>query len=419
MRRIPLHQATLLCSAWSVLLLAKTVPAGAELADAAPDFDDLPANVWVEFEPEYKPLAHGGKHHPVSWNKLVYDSVGGRIINIDRWVDSQHAEGVYIYANALMALDPEANEVEQFSIFEWTREATDTGGYRTIPLPENEQTPTPCPRHPYGNVAFVPGENAVYLSAGANRSAGRYHKSQGQSWPHPNDTWRFEFETRRWKRMEGEQPPPSLSDSMTYVPDRKAIIRWVAQARETWLFDIETHRWSKLETKEQPTLGLRTAMTYDTRRKQILLYGGHVQGRKFNRQGEHLWSLSIEDMTWRRLPDGPPVTGAGWAYAPRHDLILAHRNRAREDRPGERDWGTGEFWMFFPGEKEWVKFESEKPVPNKLYHTLVYDEGRDLFFCHTRPLKWYVMRLDPARLEGVPEAYLKRSEAQNTAGGTQ
>jgi hypothetical protein len=390
------------------LILAASGRTLAQTRDAAPDFDNLPANVWVEFRPEYKPLSHGGEHHPVSWNKLVYDSVGKRIINIDRWTDSRHADGVYIYANSLMALDPDANQVELLSTFEWRKEKLPNGAYRTLPLPENEQTPTPCPRHPYGNVAFVSLENAVYLSGGANQTSRQHYQRLGQTWPHPNDTWRFAFDSGKWEQIEGLQPPPSLSDSMTWVPDRKAIIRWVAEAGEAWIFRLDDHRWSKLETIGQPTLVRRTAMTYDTVRKQVLLYGGQVQGGKLNQQGEQLWSLSIDDMTWRRLPDGPPVTGAGWTYAPRYDVALAHRNLSREDRPGERDWDTGEFWLYFPGEKEWVLFESEKPVPNKLYQTLVYDEGRDLFFCHTRPLKWYAMRLDPARLRGLPETYLKR-----------
>lgn len=409
MKQISFRRNARLSAAWAILCLTGNGQLPAQVGAAAPALDELPANVWIEFQPEYKPLADGGNHQPVSWNKLVYDSVGRRIINIDRWTDPRHVTGTFIYANSLMALDPDATRVELLSTFEWKKESLPGGGYRTFPLPGNEQTPTPCPRHPYGNVAFVPPENAVYLSGGANQSSREHYRRLGQTWPHPNDTWRFAFETGKWERIDGPQPPPSLSDSMTWVPDRKAIIRWVAEARETWLFSLDDHRWSKLDTTGRPTLDRRTAMTYDTSRKQLLLYGGQVTGRPLNEQGAQLWALSIDDTTWRQLPDGPTVTGAGWTYAPKHDLALAHRNRSREDRPGERDWNTGEFWIYLPGEKKWTKFESEKPVPNKLYQTLVYDEGRDLFFCHTRPLKWYVMRLDPARLNGVRDAPEKGS----------
>lgn len=103
-------------------------------------------------------------------------------------------------------------------------------------------------------------------------------------------------------------------------------------------------------------------------------------------------------MKWKRLPDGPPVSAAGWVYAPRHDVVLCHR------KINPDTWETGECWLYYPGEEKWLRVESPKPVPAKLYQTLAYDESRDVFVCHTRPLKWYVMRLNPARLAKPAQA---------------
>ncbi|MCG3179920.1 MAG: hypothetical protein BIFFINMI_02270 [Phycisphaerae bacterium] len=367
---------------------------------------DLEPNVWTEIAPKYMPPPGGGSHHPVSWNKLVYDSVGKRIINIDRWAAPGRIEGTYIYANSLMALDLGKNEIVRLSLFNWKKEASASGGYRTVEMPENKTEPTPLPRHPYGEVAFVPGENAVYLGAGANQTTSSDGKAR-----HPNDTWRFDLAANKWEQVKGEQPPPSLSDCMTFVPDLNAIVRWVSSDEAAWFMDLKTRTWSKKPIADGPRLGLRTAMTYDTRRKQVLLYGGQVLGGPFAAPGPQLWALSVTDLKWKRLPDGPPASAPGWAYAPRHDVALCWR------KVNPKTWDTGECWVYFPGEQKWLKIESPKPVPPKLYQNLTYDESRDAFVCHTRDAKWYVLRLVPAKLNGVPPEYVKRME-QEAAGRT-
>lgn len=367
---------------------------------------DLPPNVWVEISPTYKAAQGGGAHAPVSWNKMVYDSRGRRIINIDRWTAPGRIEGTYIYANSLMALDLGRNEIERLSLFNWKREASAGGGYRTLEMAENRTEPTPLPRHPYGNVAFVPEENAVYLSAGANQTTATGGRAQ-----HPNNTWRFDLAACKWEQVEGQQPPQSLSDSMTYVPDLGAIVRWVSEDQAAWFFDIKTHTWSKKPIKDGPALGLRTAMTYDSKRKQVLLFGGQEPRTSFGTPGRQLWSLSVTDLKWKRLPDGPPVSAAGWVYAARHDVALCYR------KTDPKIWTTGECWVYFPGEEKWVRLESPKPTPAKLYENLAYDESRDVFVYHTRPLKWYVLRLAPAAMKDAPPDYLKRT-GQDAAAAT-
>jgi hypothetical protein len=191
---------------------------------------------------------------------------------------------------------------------------------------------------------------------------------------------------------------------MTYVPDLAAIVRWVASDNAAWFLDLKTRTWSKKPIPNGPRLGLRSAMTYDTKRKQVLLYGGQVLGGPHDVPGAQLWALSVTDLKWARLPDGPADSAPGWAYAPRHDVALCWR------KVNPESWHTGEGWVCFPGEQKWLRLESPKPIPPKLYQNLTYDESRDVFVCHTRPLKWYVMRLAPAKLKGAPQEYVKRME---------
>ena len=151
-------------------------------AGRAADLDKVPANTWVELKftteqpgdhPEEK-----GQWRPVGWNKLVYDPDGKRVLFYDRWVDKKHG-GLTIYGNCLFALDPIAGKIRPIKIDNWNVKRLDKGGYRTMALPENDQEPTPCPRHVYQAFEYVPDLKAVFISNGANQT--RHGAATGNS----------------------------------------------------------------------------------------------------------------------------------------------------------------------------------------------------------------------------------------------
>src|ERR1035438_2765868 len=77
---------------------------------AQADLSSLPTNTWVNVTPPYIGAPHGGNIFPQSWNnKGAFDPTSRRVIVMDRWYDSVHAAS--IYANALMAYDPNVNVV--------------------------------------------------------------------------------------------------------------------------------------------------------------------------------------------------------------------------------------------------------------------------------------------------------------------
>jgi hypothetical protein len=177
-------------------LVALLALVGVSLDARAAQVGKLPANTWVELkytteQPSGGP-AEKGKWRPVGWNKLVYDPDGKRVLFYDRWVDKKHG-GLTIYGNCLFAFDPAAATVKPIKIDHWTKLTTAKGGYRTVALPENDQEPTPCPRHVYHAFEYVPSLKAVFISNGANQSATRGGKVVGHELC--TDTWRLDL---RW-----------------------------------------------------------------------------------------------------------------------------------------------------------------------------------------------------------------------------
>src|SRR5262245_62026301 len=120
-------------------------------SSAAADLTRLPPNTWVKLNyTTEQPADPAAKGHFArqGWNKLVYDPDGKRVLFYDRWIDKKHG-GYTIYGNCRFSFDPAAGRLTPVKIDNWTKKDTKQGGYRTLALPENDQEPTPCPRHVY------------------------------------------------------------------------------------------------------------------------------------------------------------------------------------------------------------------------------------------------------------------------------
>ncbi|MFO7900543.1 MAG: hypothetical protein R6V58_15965 [Planctomycetota bacterium] len=364
------------------------VPLKPARKDPARFTPDLPLNTWVRVEPKYVRPPEGGRHRPAGWNKLVYDPVGERMLYMDRW--STRTRGHSIYANAVMAFDVAANTVTCLKLTNWKRQDTAKGGYRTVPLPANKEEPTPCDRHPYGNLAFVPDRNSLYLSTGANRSALRGNL-RGQSVT--RDTWRYDCAEAKWVQIDESKtkPPGGLEDAMAYDAAHKVIVR-ICRGRATWLLDVETDRWRDAKAKDNPGSGMGAAMCYDSKRERVMVFGGGGKhGAAWNTPHPECYAYSVPRNAWIRLADAPvPVRSMGAAYDAKRDVVLVHTGRGRYPY----------FFGFYdPAKDEWRRLDlpadAKRPVPR--WHTLAYDVAHDVYVRASassgRP-EWWLFRPD-------------------------
>jgi hypothetical protein len=351
----------------------------------APGSPEPAANTWVQVKPKYVPPPSGGQIFPMGWNQMVYDPAGKRLLMMDRWYDEVRRDT--IYANAVVAYDVPTNTAACLKLNNWTREAAG-GGYRTVAMPGNAQDPTPVDRHPYGCLAFVPEQNALYLSGGAN---------QGAPGNHPKDTWKFDLATAKWSQVKSDKDPPNgLDDSMAYDPANKVIVR-SCHGVSTWLLDVQTGQWRDAGAKDNPRTGLGAAMTYDSKRGRMLLYGGPGPNAKnWADPGSKLWSYAVKDNAWKPLADGPvPARAPGLAYDSRHDLVMMRAE------PGAGQ--SAATCLYFPEQDRWQKLDAPAGAaqPPVTYHTLAYDPAHDVFVqgggTWDKP-QWWLFRLAPEKL---------------------
>jgi hypothetical protein len=291
------------------------------------DLERLPANTWVEIaystEQPADP-AHKGRFARQGWNKLVYDPDGRRVLLYDRWVDKKHG-GVTIYGNCLFAFDPAAARLTPLKIDNWTKKDTPKGGYRTLALPENDDEPTPCPRHVYHAFEYVPELKAVFLCNGANQSALR---EDGQLVGHDlcDGLWRLDLKTRKWSRIEARDCPPNrLDDAMAWCPDTRSLV-YAGYNRQLWIFDVEKRQWRKARTSPPARPAFGQEIVYDpSRRRMLIAGGGALDAWKKGKASEfrELFAFDPKTETLRRLADAPTALYASHlAYDPEHEVFV-------------------------------------------------------------------------------------------------
>lgn len=351
----------------------------------APGSPELAPNTWVQVKPKCVAPPSGGQHFPMSWNQMVYDPVGKRLLMMDRWYDEIRKDT--IYANAVLAFDVPANTATCLKLTNWKREAAG-GGYRTAAMAENEKEPTPVDRHPYGCLAFVPEQNALYLSGGANQSA---------PGGHPQDTWKFDLAAGKWAQVKSDKNPPNgLDDCMAYDPVNQVIVR-SCHGQSTWLLDVKSGQWRDGGAKDNPRCGMGAAMVYDSKRGRMLLYGGPGRNAKdWAQPGTEFWAYTVKENGWTRLPDGPVAARApGLAYDSRHDAVMMRTE------PGQGQ--SAATCLYFPEQNRWLRLETPAGAAQPLatYHALACDPAHDVFVqgggTWDKP-QWWLFRLAPEKL---------------------
>jgi hypothetical protein len=370
--------------------------ASASLCHAA-GVNDLPPNRWVEIRYTTKQPAGAtekGSFARQGWNKIIYDPDGKRVLLYDRWVDKKHGGGT-IYGNCLFAFDPAAATMTPLKIDNWTKKDVKDGGYRTLALPENDDEPTPCPRHVYHGFEYVPELKALFLCNGANQTAlNRAGKLVGHDLC--DGTWRLDLKTSKWTRIDSKLCPPNvLDDSMAYCPDIKSIV-YAGSRRQLWILDLARGQWRK--AKQSPPARTASGQTifYDPSHKRMLIAGGGpLDGWKKGKAPEfrELYAFDPKTEKVRRLADCPTAFYATHlAYDSKRKLFFAVVVFDKKERP------SGMF-CYDPAKDAWRTIKPANAIPphNNWFGwmQLCYDSAHDCLIGKVND-RFYAFRYQPA-----------------------
>lgn len=374
------------------ILVLTALPGAADLAN-------LPANTWVEIkyatvqpaDPKEK-----GFFARQGWNKLVYDADGKRVLFYDRWVDKKR--GGTIYGNCLFAFDPARATLTPIKLDHWTKKDTPEGGYRTLALAENDNEPTPCPRHVYHAFEYVPDLKAVYLCNGANQSALR---KDGKLVGHDlcDGAWRLDLKSNRWERVDSAACPPNrLDDAMAYCPDTKSIF-YAGYRRQLWVLDPATGQWRKAKNSPPERTAFGQTIFYDPSKKRMLIAGGGpLDGWQKGKAREfrELFAFDPKTETVSRLADCPTAFYATHlAYDSKHRLFFAVVVFDKKEQP------SGMF-AYDPPKDAWHEVKPANAIPPHRnwfgWMQLCYDSHNDCLIGKVND-RFYAFRHAPTRKE--------------------
>jgi hypothetical protein len=348
----------------------------------AKDLSKLTANTWVELkyttdQPNDNP-DEKGRWQPVGWNKLVYDPDGKRVLFYDRWVDKKHG-GTTIYGNCLFAFDPAASKVIPLKIDHWAKVTTDKGGYRTVALAENDNEPTPCPRHVYHAFEYVPDLKSLFICNGANQSA---MLKDGKVVGHDlvSDAWRLDLTTKRWTRIEAPGAPPNrLDEAMAYCPDTKTLI-YTGAGCQLWILDPNKSTWRKAKQSPPVHGSMGRTIFYDPSKKRMLIVGGGQLDAWMKGPApefHELYAFDPKTETVTRLADAPTTLYSSHLTfdSKRQRFVAVADFNKQEQRSG--------MFAYDPHKDAWHETKPASPIPPHKgwmgWMKMCYDSHNDCF----------------------------------------
>ncbi len=199
---------------------------------------------------------------------------------------------------------------------------------------------------------------------------------------HIGDTWVFDVQSHKWKKMQPENSPsPRAATTLVYDPDNKDVILFGGFAHghdvvfnDTWSYNYKTDTWSDLKAANPPDQRASYGSAYDSKRHNILLFGGFTELGYFN----DVWTYSPKDNSWTKVTtsgDLPDPRGAmGFVYDSKNDVFIMFG--------GFSDGGWfNDTWIFNPNTNEWKKMNPQSSPP-PVRTRMIYDEsiGRSIFF---------------------------------------
>ena len=203
--------------------------------------------------------------------------------------------------------------------------------------------------------------------------------------PYNNETWVFSLaDPARWTLLSFAEPSPQPrfgEQALIYdsVGDRLVMLGCFGLELKVWVAErVENTTWLELSPLgDPPSRRADYSAIYDTRRNQIVLFGGY--GRGFGNVGflNDVWILSLgENPKWIELtPQGELPKERAYTtaiYDPVRDRMVLHGGWETKNGPYEETWA-----LKLGSNPAWVRLLPEGTIPPGIRGQALYDPVRD------------------------------------------
>jgi hypothetical protein len=225
---------------------------------------------------------------------------------------------------------------------------------------EPDAVPRPDLNLAFDQVALRPQSNTLYYFTGGLTAA-------------------YDVDRRRWSDLRpAHTPPPVMGGSLAYDPLHDEFILFggghVAEPGPdghpvgytgTWAFSVARNDWRRLATAVQPPPRMVTRMVTDTKRSQLVLFGGDGESHWL----ADTWIFDLASRAWHQskaTAGPPPRAGHFTVFDPASGLVFIGGGNNRVD--------LTDLWAYDPGVDIWRPAKGQ--VPTGFYITADLDPVR-------------------------------------------
>jgi hypothetical protein len=206
-------------------------------------------------------------------------------------------------------------------------------------------------------------------------AGGSHRRASDSTWEVVADTW--EGGLRGWRQRTGRELTPRDHNALVYDPIRRTVLmyggipatRAAPWPNDTW--ELTPDGWTQIASDGPAGRG-RTAMAVDTKRGQIVLFGGVGAPDASNNQTFFGDTWVWQDGRWRKVADTGPRGRYAHAmvFDERAGVVLLYSGAA-----AHRNAPLADMWQW--DGTRWTEIRLTGPTPGYRYQpVMVYDRAR-------------------------------------------
>jgi len=185
----------------------------------------------------------------------------------------------------------------------------------------------------------------------------------GETWTYNSttDLWVNKNRGARWEGPISAIYNEIQSENMVFDRANGEMVLFNFRAGQIWAYNLSLNKWTKRDLLDSPSLRSSYATTYDSKRDEIILFGGNAlyTGDVYN----DTWTYNLTNNSWtNKTPAAspPPTTEHDIVYDSENDVIILYAGT------------SGETWTYDPNTNNWTQMNPSISPPPRYFPKMVY-----------------------------------------------
>ena len=146
---------------------------------------------------------------------------------------------------------------------------------------------------------------------------------------------------------------------------------------DTWGYSLEFKNWYRIETQTAPSARGRFVYAFDTKRKNMVIFGGRFRagGSGNYTMYNETWSFNVVSDEWEeiKVTGDKPIAriNSAMVYDEKNDRFIMFGGNSSAS--GLSFSPLNDTWIFTPSDNKWEKIQTANSPSRRLYHSMAID----------------------------------------------